>query len=757
MEKILIIDDDESQLESMSCLLEPHYVVAGCTGSAEALARARMYQPDLILLDVMMEEMDGYEVCRRLKESSATRNIPVIFVTALDSVQDEAFGLSLGAIDYLSKPVNGAIALARIANHLTLKRSEDALRRLNLHMEELVRQRTAELSEALSAAKIADRAKDAFLANISHELRTPLSAVIGFSGLAQPLCTNARQRDYLGKIMQAGSTLSAIINDLLDLSKITAGHMALESATFSLRALLDRNRSLMAYQAEEKGLTLVEQIDDDTPDVLLGDPLRLEQILLNLLSNAVKFTARGGIRVDVGVHARQAERVGLQIAVSDTGIGLDEADLQHLFKPFSQTDTSISRKFGGTGLGLAICKHLAEMMDGDISASSNPAGGTTFRVRLWFKPGQREDLPADHPAAAGAQAPTSYRDARVLVVDDQQFNREVVEGLLAVVGIVPQMANNGQEALDLLEKAGAGAFDLVLMDIQMPVMDGLTATRALRTRAGFSDLPVIAMTAHTMAHEKQRSLDAGLNDHIGKPFDNQRFYALLRQWIPRDKQLAAEAACTSAAALPPPPDAQLAALQGIDTQVGLALFVGDEARYRHWLGNFIDEAPRLLEAIRQGLASGQSEVAGNAAHTLKGRSGMLGMNELHRLAATLETALDGGAPADALLARLEQQTALICQEIANFITMPIDAGTSAPPPPDAPPAPSPSDDLPASIAQLAVMLAAGNGDCDAALTRCLDELKGTAWAPCLHQARHHVRNFDFAAARKLLGPDRETD
>ncbi|MFZ2855810.1 MAG: PAS domain S-box protein, partial [Rhodocyclaceae bacterium] len=246
----------------------------------------------------------------------------------------------------------------------------------HVHLEEMVEQRTVELSAALAEAKIADQAKDTFLANITHELRTPLSAVIGFSGLARPLSTDPRQREYLDKITSAGKTLSAVIDDLLDLSKIAAGRMTLEASTFSLRQLLARSRSTISFKAEEKGLQLIERIDDEIPDALLGDSLRLEQILLNLLSNAVKFTAAGQIEMRIGLHARTTERVCLNIEVQDSGIGMRAEDLDLLFKPFSQTDASMSRKFGGTGLGLAICKRLANLMDGEIDVSSLEGSGT---------------------------------------------------------------------------------------------------------------------------------------------------------------------------------------------------------------------------------------------------------------------------------------------------------------------------------------------------------------------------------------------
>ncbi|MFZ2855624.1 MAG: response regulator, partial [Rhodocyclaceae bacterium] len=434
-----------------------------------------------------------------------------------------------------------------------------------------------------------------------------------------------------------------------------------------------------------------------------------------------------------------------------------------LFKPFSQTDASMSRKFGGTGLGLAICKRLANLMDGEIDVSSHQGSGTTFRVQIWLALANPTDLPVAALPANENALRVCYQGARVLVVDDQVFNREVVEGLLAVVGITPRTASNGQEALDLLLAEGPKSFDLVLMDIQMPVMDGLTATRELRAHGEFDTLPIIAMTAHTMTHERKKSRAAGMNDHIGKPFDEAGFYRVLAKWIPAAKQQPA------LPTTPPPAETAVAdsalILQGIDTQAGLALFVGDEARYHYWLTNFTTEAPAFLVKIRAALAGEDARQAGLCAHTLKGRSGMLGMNDLHAIASALETALDNGDPADLLVNRLELAVELICDEIRRAI--PRTEKKTAPPPPSSPGLPAspptgeiPAEEAPESIRRLLSMLTAGNGDCDAALAQCLDEAENTdcaAWIPRLQAAREQVRNFDFSAARKLLTPDTRLD
>ncbi|OIQ76162.1 autoinducer 2 sensor kinase/phosphatase LuxQ [mine drainage metagenome] len=622
------------------------------------------------------------------------------------------------------------------------KQIEWQLQQHQTHLEELVNQRTSELGAALQAAKQAEKLKDEFLANITHELRTPLSAVIGFSNLARPLATEPRQRDYLDKVSVASVTLSGIINDLLDLSKIAAGSMVFETRAFSIRQLMDRCRSVISYKAQEKGLELHDQLDAAVPAVLLGDNLRLEQILLNLLSNAVKFTNEGRIELRVGVAERQEQRVCLVIEVQDSGIGLSEEGMTQLFKPFGQADSSITRRFGGTGLGLVICKHLAEMMQGSIGVTSRSGVGSTFRVQLWLAVGAQADLP-DLATVLPSTMPTRYQDARVLVVDDQPFNRDVVAGLLAGVGISPHQATHGQEAIDILTQSPQD-FDLVLMDIQMPVMDGLTAVRTLRSLSRFARLPVIAMTAHTMTHERELSSAAGMTDHIGKPFDEAHFYQVLAKWLPEHKKGA------RAADVQHPLEVEsMPRLRGIDTHAGLALMLGDQARYQHWLRDFVLTAPLAIEQIRQAVTEGQNALAAQLAHALKGRTGMLGMRELHAVVALLEPALKQGQASADMLAGLERAVADVCAQIQAALA------PAALPSAEGVPDPLPPGPTPACVLQLMERLQMGDSDCDLLIAACLAELKESAWVERLHRVLTHTQNFNYAAASALLADARQ--
>lgn len=411
------------------------------------------------------------------------------------------------------------------------KRIEEELEEHQCNLEELVRQRTWDLFTALESAKVAEKTKDAFLANISHELRTPLNAIIGLSDLALRGDLEPRIHDTLEKISDSGQMLLAIVNDLLDLTKIAAGEMHFERIPFSLQKITRRVAAVMAERIAVKGLAFALDLDAALPAVLIGDPLRIEQILLNLLSNAIKFTEAGHIALRIALDGGEDDQLRLRFEIEDSGIGMTPAELERIFQPFAQADVSITRLYGGTGLGLAICKRLAEAMGGRIEVSSQTREGTTFTVYLLVSPGEASELPVVDEPAAAAESMFAYAGARILVVDDQQINREVLWEVLETVGIRPVLAENGRQAVNLLREKGPGGFDLVLMDIQMPVMDGLTATGEIRAWPGFAALPIIAMTAHTMDHQKSAYLAAGMNDHIGKPFNIPDFFAILGKWL----------------------------------------------------------------------------------------------------------------------------------------------------------------------------------------------------------------------------------
>jgi PAS domain S-box-containing protein len=516
------------------------------------------------------------------------------------------------------------------------KAADEIIARHHEELERQVSERTGALAAALAAAEAADRAKDEFLANMSHEIRTPLNAVIGMANLALDHASDARQRDYLTKIGIAGNTLLAIVNDILDLSKIAADKMELEVTPFSLRRVIAHLVSVHGVRAIEKGLELRQQVDADVPDGLAGDPLRLGQIVGNLLSNAIKFTHAGTVTVAVSLATPAAGRTArLRFVVSDTGIGMSDEEVSRLFRPFTQADASITRNFGGTGLGLTISKKLAEAMGGSLSVVSESERGSAFTLEVELA---LTGVPVDEPLSPDRVA-LHVAGARVLVAEDQPMNREIAQELLQRAGIEVVLAENGRTAVDEVMRQPAGYFDAVLMDIQMPELDGITATRMIRDDPRHRALPIIAMTAHTMAHERQRCRDAGMNDHVGKPFSPKELFALLAQWIPERGQARDVPADTAATAAETD---GFAALRGFDTQAALARFSGQADSYRKWLAVFADEAPAAVAAILAGLADGDSAAAAKNLHAFKGRAGMLGMTALQQASAELEAAMRAG-------------------------------------------------------------------------------------------------------------------
>ncbi|MBL8398266.1 MAG: PAS domain S-box protein [Candidatus Accumulibacter sp.] len=643
-------------------------------------------------------------------------------------------------------PLTGkTIRLYGVLQDISEQRAVKAqLEEYQLHLEEVVERRTADLASALEAAKVADKVKDSFLANVSHELRTPLNAVIGLTALALKDCQDDRQREYLEKVNSSGETLLAIINDLLDLSKIATGEMHFEALPFRLREIVARALSSIGHRAVEKCLHLDSQIDDRLPEVMVGDPLRVEQILLNLLNNAIKFTDSGGVALRVGLSDGDGQHVKVLIEVEDSGIGMREEDLARIYQPFVQADPSITRKHGGTGLGLAICKRLAEGMGGHIAVNSRLGHGTCFSVVLYFGLQDESELPSSESVDVSPELPTRYRDARVLVIDDQPLNREIVVELLASVGIVPRLVENGREALEIVSAGQPGDFDLLLMDIQMPVMDGLTATRRIRALPGFASLPIVAMTAHTMIHEKQSYLSDGMmNDHIGKPFSMAHFFKVLAKWLPQrveSKPAVQVVRDVSAGQVLP-------YIAGVDSVEALDRFAGNQERYRYWLRRFVDESVHFLPTVERLLNAGDHQRARQTAHAFKGRVGMLGLRELHGLAGAFERMILERQP----LGDLRRKIARVIDDLRGKLRSALgDAVDQEPVGLVATPAPLPEGPPPAVIVDLCGLLDQADGSSVTVIDEALSTLSDSAWGATLKAARALVMQFDFDAARRLF-------
>ncbi len=779
-DRILVVDGSEINIEFIDNILNKEYTILKATSEHKALEIAQSHIPDLILLDIVMGGVGGYEVCRLLKANEKTRNIPVIFVTSKTELDSEVTGLAVGAVDYITKPLNKEILKLRVNNHLEIKRQKDiitqsknyldsimssmvdALIAINLNgdirtvndsacklfghpretligqhislflpvsetlsfsahgIENLVQadtshnvesnlftdsgeqvpilvscsvehgaddsinglviiireissfkeaqQQLQEKETQLLAEKMSNQTKTEFLANMSHEIRTPMNAIIGLTDLATELDITPKMRDYLTKISVSSNSLLHIINDILDLSKIEAGKLDLETMDFQLWEILDQLTDIFRVQVSEKKIDLIVNINKDAQGVLHGDFFRLKQVLQNLLANAIKFTDRGTVEIQVTADHLDRGRIKLEFAIRDTGIGLTTEQQETLFQAFTQADSSMTRRFGGTGLGLSISRNLVNMMDGKIWVESKFGEGSIFYFTVLVEGGRdaahRElappdemqklrvlliennrpmqnalanllsmfsfsvtavgsgkealsaarqasglntpyqlvivnwpmpDLdslsliqqikggkalktllltPIDHASVPdllehsegvdgyltkpvnashlfnkimdifGKDAAKAFRvnndiiepldvikkigGANVLLVEDNVINQQVAQEILEGIGLGVEIAENGLEAI---QKVSETDYDVVLMDLQMPKMDGLAATREIRTTLNRHDLPIVAMTAHAMIGDRKKCLDAGMDEHVAKPIKTQELCSVLVKCI----------------------------------------------------------------------------------------------------------------------------------------------------------------------------------------------------------------------------------